>query len=118
MEAVQKEVARWKAETKSKKARATEEEEDDDAAEAKEAAEAKVPPAKQPPAEIPAAKAVADFKAYVDVPTMEDIERLIVQKKKEALLKKYITPDMQREVKESSELLTGGAASAPKDASE
>lgn len=111
LEAVQKEVARWKAETKSKKARAAEEE-DDDAAEAKEAA----PPAKQPPPEIPAAKAVADFKAYVDVPTMEDIERLIVQKKKEALLKKYITPDMQREVKESSELLTGDAASAPKDA--
>jgi len=111
LEAVQKEVARWKAETKSKKARAAEEE-DDDAAEAKEAA----PPAEQLPPEIPAAKAVADFKAYVDVPTMEDIERLIVQKKKEALLKKYITPDMQREVKESSELLTGDAASAPKDA--
>jgi len=118
LEAVQKEVARWKAETKSKKARATEEEEDDDAAEAREATEAKAPPAKQPPPEIPAAKAVADFKAYVDVPTMEDIERLIVQKKKEALLKKYITPDMRREAKESSELLTGGAASAPKDASE
>lgn len=116
LEAVQKEVARWKAETNSKKARATEEEEDDDdAAEVKEAAEAKAPPAKQPQAEIPAAKAVADFKAYVDVPTMEDIQRLIVQKKKEALLKKYITPDMQREVKESSDLLTGAAASAPKD---
>lgn len=28
-----------------------------------------------------------DFKAYVDVPTMDDIERLIVRKKKETLLK-------------------------------
>merc|ERR1719375_1567523 len=30
-----------------------------------------------------------DFKAYVDVPTMEDIEQLILKKKKEALLSKY-----------------------------
>ena len=36
-----------------------------------------------------------DFKAYVDVPTMEDIERMIVQKKKETLLKKYAPNESQ-----------------------
>jgi len=31
----------------------------------------------------------SDFKAYVDVPTMEDIEKLIIKKKKETLMAKY-----------------------------
>ena len=33
--------------------------------------------------------------AYVDIPTMEDIERLIVKKKKETLLKKYAPSEAQ-----------------------
>ena len=35
------------------------------------------------------------WQAYVDVPTMQDIERLIVQKKKETLLKKYAPGETQ-----------------------
>eukprot|EP00435_Cladocopium_sp_Y103_P000321 s3857_g1.t1 len=44
--------------------------------------------AKEPEVEKPKEQDFKDFKAYVDVPTMEDIERMIVQKKKETLLKK------------------------------
>lgn len=48
-----------------------------------------------------------DFKAYVDVPTMEDIERLIIQKKKKALLAKYASAEMRQQTSESKELLAG-----------
>eukprot|EP00927_Polykrikos_kofoidii_P079442 TRINITY_DN76224_c0_g1_i1.p1 TRINITY_DN76224_c0_g1~~TRINITY_DN76224_c0_g1_i1.p1 ORF type:complete len:324 (-),score=70.78 TRINITY_DN76224_c0_g1_i1:40-1011(-) len=48
-----------------------------------------------------------DFKAYIDVPTMQDIERLIVMKKKEALLKKYASAEMQQQTSESKELAAG-----------
>jgi pre-mRNA-splicing factor ISY1 len=103
LQAVQKEVARWQAESKTKRAKVADATED--VAKAEE--EAKPTPAEPAKAEIPTAKAVADFKAYVDVPTMQDIEQLIVRKKKEALLKKYATPDEQRKVQESSDLLKG-----------
>jgi len=107
IQAIQKEVARWKAQSRSKKAKVEDEE-------AKEEQAAKAP-AEPPKQEIPAAQAVADFKAYVDVPTMEDIEALIVKKKKEALLKKYATPDMRQSAEESSELLKGSSSAAPKE---
>lgn len=51
--------------------------------------------AKEPEVEKPKEQDFKDFKAYVDVPTMEDIERMIVQKKKETLLKKYAPNESQ-----------------------
>jgi len=62
----------------------------------------------EPEVEKAGSKDFADFKAYVDVPTMEDIERLIIQKKKNALLKKYASSAMQQQSNESSELLAVG----------
>jgi len=59
----------------------------------------------EPEVEKADSKDFADFKAYVDVPTMEDIERLIIQKKKNALLKKYASSAMQQQSNESSELV-------------
>eukprot|EP00439_Symbiodinium_sp_Y106_P062204 s1225_g9.t1 len=50
---------------------------------------------KEPEVEKPKDQDFADFKAYVDIPTMEDIERLIVKKKKETLLKKYAPSEAQ-----------------------
>eukprot|EP00931_Biecheleriopsis_adriatica_P108863 TRINITY_DN83132_c0_g1_i1.p1 TRINITY_DN83132_c0_g1~~TRINITY_DN83132_c0_g1_i1.p1 ORF type:complete len:306 (-),score=98.53 TRINITY_DN83132_c0_g1_i1:42-959(-) len=98
-EAQKKEMARWKAEQATKKAKISHEVEE------KEEAEAEEPPA--PEVEKAASQDFADFKAYVDVPTMEDIERLIIQKKKSALLKKYASSDMQKANSESKELLAG-----------
>jgi len=55
----------------------------------------------------------ADFKAYVDVPTMRDIERLIIEKKKQALLNKYASAEMQKQSSESKELVSAAPAPAP-----
>merc|ERR1719313_244803 len=74
MEAVQKEVARWKAEQANKPKKE----------QAAPAEPTPVPEAAKPqevPSEPePAAARSLDFKAYVDVPTMEEIEKLIIQK--------------------------------------
>merc|ERR1711920_1013651 len=103
MEAQAKEIARWKAEQANKppekKQRVDE--------------ERKVPAAK-PVAAPPVAATKTndsqgvDFKAYVDVPTMEDIEKLILEKKKQAVLNRYASAEMQAKGKESSDLVKGG----------
>lgn len=61
----------------------------------KKAEEAEKKEEKLPEVEKPKEQDFKDFKAYVDVPTMEDIERMIVQKKKETLLKKYAPNESQ-----------------------
>jgi len=104
-EGQKQEVDRWKVEQARKKAKvAAVVAEDSAAQETEEVTEVQ--------AEVEVEKAdskdFADFKAYVDVPTMEDIERLIIQKKKNALLKKYASSGMQQQINESSELLAGG----------
>lgn len=101
MEAVQKEVSRWKVEQANKP-------------KPKQVSEPETPtPEPQTPKEVPVpapeptpAKPY-DFKAYVDVPTMEEIEKLIIKKKKEALMKKYASTDLKQQSKTSSELVSG-----------
>jgi len=99
MEAVQKEVARWKAEEagRPKKAKVSKEPQPTPAEEKEKAT---------PPEVVRTdAEAKIDFKAYVDVPTMADIEKLIIQKKKQTLLAKYASGDLQKQSSESSDLL-------------
>lgn len=103
-EAQKQEVDRWKAEQARKKAKVAAVAEES----ARETEEAEVAEPAEPEVEKADSKDFADFKAYVDVPTMEDIERLIIQKKKNALLKKYASSAMQQQSNESSELLAGG----------
>lgn len=105
-QAQRKEVARWKAEVaskpKAKKAKLS----DEKSVEAKKAEDdvkAAAAVADREAAEKP--KAGIDFKAYVDVPTMEDIEKLIVEKKKRALLNKYASTEFQKSATESSTLV-------------
>merc|ERR1712190_412150 len=108
MEAQAKEIARWKAEQANKppekKQRVSEEK-------------------KAPAVRLDATPAVVatkttesqggvDFKAYVDVPTMEDIEKLILEKKKQALLNRYTSGSMQKQNAESKELVAGGSVVA------
>eukprot|EP00440_Ansanella_granifera_P041515 gb/GFBE01045022.1/.p1 GENE.gb/GFBE01045022.1/~~gb/GFBE01045022.1/.p1 ORF type:complete len:315 (+),score=121.03 gb/GFBE01045022.1/:1-945(+) len=108
-EAQKKEIARWKAEQASRpaakraKVSGRQEAADDESDEAEAAEE----PEPAPVVEKAASQDFADFKAYVDVPTMEDIERLIIQKKKNALLKKYASSDMQKANSESKTLVAG-----------
>mmetsp|Transcript_107925 Transcript_107925/g.305122 ORF Transcript_107925/g.305122 Transcript_107925/m.305122 type:complete len:313 (+) Transcript_107925:83-1021(+) len=104
-EAVQKEVARWNAENegKPKKPKIA----DAKKSNSKSDVEATKVVA---PAEASQTNARMDFKAYVDVPTMDDIERIIIQKKKEMLLKRYATEEFQKQGSESSELLVGGSS--------
>mmetsp|Transcript_69270 Transcript_69270/g.123347 ORF Transcript_69270/g.123347 Transcript_69270/m.123347 type:complete len:311 (-) Transcript_69270:137-1069(-) len=106
-EAAAKEVARWKAEQANKPKKAAKAEDP-----------TPVPAAKEAPPPEPAAKAAEaadavrtmDFKAYVDVPTMEEIERLIIQKKKQALLAKYASDDLKKDNAEAKELIAGKKA--------
>jgi pre-mRNA-splicing factor ISY1 len=104
MEAVQKEVARWKAEQakKPKKDQAPEPEPERPAKVTKIQKE----DAKDQDSGGTGAK-TADFKAYVDVPTLQEIEKLIIQKKKDALLKRYASADLKQKSTESSELVSG-----------
>lgn len=99
MEAVQKEVARWKAEQANKPKKAAEPEE-----------KPRAKPVPEAPKEVatpePAATRAIDFKAYVDVPTMEEIEKLIIQKKKQALLSRYASSDLKKQSSESNELVS------------
>lgn len=113
-----REVARWKAESANrpaKKARVSQELE---------------PEVQKPPAPVAARTTLApkedaakvteirgvDFKAYVDVPTMEDIERLILEKKKQALLKKYTSGAGLQQTSETTQLLRAPAPKEPADA--
>eukprot|EP00928_Gymnodinium_smaydae_P054099 TRINITY_DN37931_c0_g1_i1.p1 TRINITY_DN37931_c0_g1~~TRINITY_DN37931_c0_g1_i1.p1 ORF type:complete len:318 (+),score=100.32 TRINITY_DN37931_c0_g1_i1:181-1134(+) len=109
-EATQKEAARWKAAQANKPQKATKRQEAP-AAQAATPAPPKKQAKKEEVAKVPE-DAALDFKAYVDVPTMEDIERLIVQKKKQALLAKYASAEMRQQASESKELATGGAQAA------
>merc|ERR1712151_899298 len=108
--AVAKEVARWKAETANrpptKKAKVS------DITDVPRPAAVEQPPAQSEAAKRTDTQAV-DFKAYVDVPTMEDIERLILEKKKQALLNRYTSGSMQKQNAESKELVAGGSVVAP-----
>mmetsp|Transcript_54288 Transcript_54288/g.117449 ORF Transcript_54288/g.117449 Transcript_54288/m.117449 type:complete len:313 (+) Transcript_54288:100-1038(+) len=103
--AIQKELARWKAENAGKRQKlatpsSTEKEESKD---------------KEETAPVPTSEKVAtektgvgmDFKAYVDVPTMDEIEKLIVQKKKQALMAKYASAELQKQTSESTEIISG-----------
>ncbi|KAF8819056.1 RAB43, member RAS oncogene family protein [Cardiosporidium cionae] len=45
-----------------------------------------------------------EFKAYVDVPSTEDIQQLLLRKKKEALITKYLSTAEQKRIKETKEL--------------
>lgn len=104
MEAVQKEVSRWKAEQANKPKEPS----------SKKVAVAEVPvpePTLQKDTSVPAtvADSKMDFKSYVDVPTMEEIEKLIIQKKKDALLKRYASSDQKKQASETNELVSGKA---------
>jgi len=97
-EAVAKEVARWKKEDakkpKAKKAKIA----------ASEETVVANPDGKIDETTKQATPVGSEFKAYVDVPTMEDIEQLIIKKKKQALLARYASDGMQKQSSESSEL--------------
>lgn len=102
-ERVQKAMATWKAENadkpKTKKAKVASEA----VAQQNLAAEEAARPAEKK--EVGKASGM-DFKAYVDVPSMEEISQLILAKKKEHLLKKYASPAMQKAASESVALQT------------
>jgi len=104
--AVQKEVARWEAERAKTKKTAKESGEQEPVSKPQPAKEAEK-------VEKNADVRGTDFKAYVDVPTLQDIERLIIEKKKQALLNKYASADMQKQTSESNELLKGEGKTQP-----
>merc|ERR1719329_1634473 len=55
----------------------------------------------------------ADFKAYVDVPTMQDIERLILEKKKKHLLARYVSKEGQEKTSETNSMLKADETKDP-----
>lgn len=106
IELVAKEVSKWK------KRKAKEMEEQGPAAQAAaqaleeaEAAEAAMKKAKKEKDAALEPLTAQDFKAFVSVPDAEDIERLILEKKKKALLEKYQTPEQITAQEEAKELL-------------
>lgn len=98
IEAVKKEVERWKAEKGSMPAEKKMRIDLGEGEQGKEPLEAERRSDDQ---------SGMDFKAYVDVPTMQDIERLILQKKKQALLAKYASVELQKQASEAVELVAG-----------
>lgn len=102
MEAVEKEVSRWKVEQANKPKPAQVEKKVESAPEPQKPKEPAVVPE-------PAASRSLDFKSYVDVPTMEEIEKLIIQKKKQALLAKYTSTDLKKQSSETNEIVSGNA---------
>lgn len=102
LELVQAEVARWKTEQPERERRRLAEAEKG-VKKAKRAKTTEEEPAKAAPP--PALDAGTDFKAYVDVPTMEEIQRLILEKKKMALMNRYASEDLRQQSLESKELL-------------
>merc|ERR1712113_874387 len=99
-----KEIARWKAEQANKPPEKKQKVSEQKKAPAVPLAEVPVAVASTKAKEVPGG---VDFKAFVDVPTMEDIERLLLEKKKQAVLNKYASAEMQAKGKESSELVLG-----------
>jgi len=102
MEAVQKEVSRWKTEQANNPKKAVD---DSEPTPKSQQIEAVVVPE-------PAAARTLDFKSFVDVPTMEEIEKLIIQKKKQTLLAKYASTDLKAKTAEVTELVAGKAKKA------
>jgi len=105
-EQMQKSVARWKSEQANKKPKTQAEA---PAPELAEQGTAAAGAATAGPGDAKKSETGADFKAYVDVPTMEDIERLIVQKKKQHLLARYASSEQKQQSSETSELLSSDA---------
>jgi len=105
MEAVQKEVARWKAEQANK----PKEPSDKKAAVAEEPVPEPVAQKQDTGVPETGADRKTEFKSYVDVPTMEEIEKLIIQKKKDYLLKRYASSDQKKQASETNELVSGKA---------
>jgi len=106
----QKEVARWKVEEANrpaKKPKTTKSDKAGDEENKKPAEEAE----KKTEAQV-----INEFKSYVDVPSMDDIEKLIVAKKKQALLSKYTTKEEKAAAKLASELVAGKGPEPPKAA--
>mmetsp|Transcript_33098 Transcript_33098/g.60682 ORF Transcript_33098/g.60682 Transcript_33098/m.60682 type:complete len:315 (+) Transcript_33098:100-1044(+) len=52
------------------------------------------------------APAPTEFKSYVDLPSMQEIQQLILQKKKQALISKYSSEEMKKQSAESNTLIT------------
>lgn len=101
MEATQKEVSRWKVEQANKPKE-------------KQVAQPEEPVPAPKVEEVPAqpekaAPRTMDFKAYVDVPTMEEIEKLIIAKKKQHLLARYASTDQTKKTTETQQLVSGKA---------
>merc|ERR1712217_47815 len=109
MAAVAKEVARWKAEQANKPATKTKTDETITQEKVEKTTEVHKVDIKD--SDAPESQAV-DFKAYVDVPTMDDIEQLILAKKKQALMKRYASADMIAKNSETSDIVVGSAAPA------
>jgi len=99
MEATQKEVARWKAEEANKPKKQK-------VADPSPAAEPEAPKVELSAPEKVKPRTM-DFKSYVDVPTMEEIEKLIIAKKKQALMNMYASTDLKKKNNESSQLVSG-----------
>jgi len=45
------------------------------------------------------------FKIHVPLPSQSDMERIVVEKRKEELLKKYVSEDLKAEEQEAKKLL-------------
>mmetsp|Transcript_29466 Transcript_29466/g.67879 ORF Transcript_29466/g.67879 Transcript_29466/m.67879 type:complete len:314 (-) Transcript_29466:35-976(-) len=52
------------------------------------------------------APAPTEFKSYVDLPSMQEIQQLILQKKKQALMAKYSSEEMKKQTAESDTLIS------------
>lgn len=107
-EARQKEVARWKVEEANRPAPAKKQKTGKEGAKE----EAKKPEEEAKAPEKTEAQAVNEFKSYVDVPSMDEIEKLIIQKKKQALLNKYTTAEQKAKDKEVEGLVGGNVLPA------
>lgn len=106
-EARQKEIARWKADEANRPAKKQKTGKAEKAADAKEEAKKPEEEAKAPAEKKTETQAINEFKSYVDVPSMDEIEKLIIQKKKQALLSKYTSADQKAKDKEAGELVAG-----------
>merc|ERR1719367_72884 len=114
-QAVQKAVAEWKAKNPGKSPKEQEKSQKQEAAVPAPTTEAAGKVEARPDTRAAGEPEATrfNFKAYVDVPTMQEIERLIVEKKKQALLNKYTSAELQQQNAESSELVVGNDAATP-----
>jgi len=103
-ELVELELQRWKAEQATKPAKKRKTESGAPLAPAVPLAQARQGGVAD---EVSLAEIAQNFKSYVDVPTMQDIERLILEKKKQTLLKRYASGELLQEVAETSAMVDG-----------